>query len=338
MRVGVVRLTSLGDVVHTLPVAAALRRYRPGDEIVWIVEEREQQLLLGNPCVDHVLVAPLRRWRRLCASGRLRQALREIGVFRTTLRSFRLDAVLDVQGWGHKTSPIIALTHAPKRIGFSRTHARDVLSPFFTTVHVTPPPQATHVVDQNLALLTPLGIERPPAKFVLPPWPDAAERVSAWMTACHLHPHGFVALLPSTRGPKKLWPAAWYADLARSLTTATALPVVVAGGPGDAQVLTAVANLAPGVLVYAPDAISDLALFLARARTVIGNDTGPLHLAAAANVPTLGLFGPTSGARNGPYGPAGHFIQSATTRMTDIPAADVMNTSLRLIGVWEGRP
>lgn len=331
MRVAVVRLTSLGDVVHTLPVAAALRRYRPDDEIVWIVEEREQQLLLRNPCIDRVLVAPLRRWRRLCASGRIRGALSEIAAFRTTLRSLRLDAALDVQGWGHKTSPIIALTRAPIRIGFSRTHARDVLSPFFTTIHVTPPPQAAHVVDQNLALLTPLGIESPPAEFVLPAWPDAAERVSAWMTAHRLQPHAFVALLPSTRGSKKLWPASGYAELARSLTAATGLPVVVAGGPGDAQVLTAVSNLAMGVLVYAPEAISDLALFLARARVVIGNDTGPLHLAAAANVPTLGLFGPTSGARNGPYGPVGHFIQSGTTRMADILVADVLQTSLSLI-------
>jgi len=85
------------------------------------------------------------------------------------------------------------------------------------------------------------------------------------------------------------------------------------------------------VLVYAPEAISDLANFLGQARAVIGNDTGPLHLAAAANVPTLGLFGPTSGARNGPYGPTGHFIQSATTQMADISPAEVMKASLRLL-------
>lgn len=338
MRVAVVRLTSLGDVVHTLPVAAALRKYRPDDEIIWIVEEREQQLLLENPCVDHVIVAPLRRWRRLCAKGHIRRALGEIGAFRTTLKAFQLDAILDVQGWGHKTSPIIALARAPIRIGFSRKYARDVLSPFFTTTHVTPPPQAIHVVDQNLALLRPLGIEGPSAEFVLPRWPAAAERVSAWMTAQRLQPHAFVALLPSTRGPKKLWPASAYGELARTLTTARGLPVVLAGGPADATVLSDVARVAPEVLVYAPEAISDLALFLGRARAVIGNDTGPLHLAAAANVPTLGLFGPTSGTRNGPYGPTGHFIQSSTSLMPDISVADVSQTSLRLIDASVEQP
>lgn len=146
-----------------------------------------------------------------------------------------------------------------------------------------------------------------------------------------LKPHAFVALLPSTRGRKKLWPASAYAGLARALIAATAVPVVVAGGPGDASVLKAVSDAQPGVAVYAPEAISDLAVFLGQARAVVGNDTGPLHLAAAARVPTLGLFGPTSGARNGPYGPTGHFIQSGTERMADISLDDVLKVSLRLL-------
>jgi lipopolysaccharide heptosyltransferase I len=326
-----VRLTSLGDVVHTLPVAAALRRYRPHDQIVWIVEEREQILLAGNPAVDHVIVAPLRRWRQLCLTGHIRRATGEIRAFVKTLRACHIDAVIDVQGWWQKTSPIVALTRAPCRIGFSRQFARDPLSPLFTAIHVSPPPHARHIVDQNLALLTPLGIESPAAEFVLPVWPDAEQRVQAWTSARGLQTRGFIALLPSTRGRKKLWPAAAYADLARRLGAGAAVPVVLAGGPSDAKILAAVTAGAPDVHVYTPEAISDLAVFLGKPRTVIGNDTGPLHLAAAANVPSLGLFGPTSGVRNGPYGRTGHFIQSETGRMRDISVDQVLKTTLQIV-------
>ncbi len=331
MRVAVVRLTSLGDVVHTLPVAAALRRHRPQDEIVWIVEEREQVLLAGNPCVDRVIVAPLRRWRHLCSTGRIGRAAGEFRAFVKAIRSRRIDAVIDVQGWWHKTSPIVALTRAPCRIGFSRQYARDPLSPLFTAIHVSPPSEARHIVDQNLALLKPLGIDAPAAEFVFPSWPDAEQRVHAWTTTRRLQPGGFIALLPSTRGRKKLWPATSYADLARRLGAAAALPIVLAGGPSDERVLAAVTAGAPDVHVYTPDAITDLAIFLGKPRAVIGNDTGPLHLAAAANVPSLGLFGPTSGARNGPYGRTGHFIQSGTGRMTDISVDQVLDASLRIL-------
>jgi len=331
MRIAIVRLTSLGDVVHTLPVAAALRRCRPCDEILWIAEEHEQALLVGNPCVDRVAIAPLRRWRTWCSTGRVWRAVDDFRAFAAALRSSRIEVVIDVQGWWHKTSAIVGLTRAGCRIGFSRRYARDPVSPLFTTVHVTPPPGATHVVEQNLALLKPLGIESPSAEFVLPAWPDAEQRVVAWMASRRLQAHRFIVLLPSARAKKKLWPAAAYAELGRRLGAAARLPIVVAGGPSDQPLLATVAASADDAQVYAPEGISDLAVFLTRPRMVVGNDTGPLHLAAAAGVPALGLFWPTSGVRNGPYGPHGRFVQSGTGRMTDIRLEEVFETSLRLL-------
>lgn len=332
MRIAIVRLTSLGDVVHTLPLAAAVRCERPGDEIVWIAEEHEQALLVGNPCVDRVVVAPLRRWRTQSLRGAVREVVRELGAFVSRLRAAAIDVTIDVQGWWHKTSPIVVLTRAPCRIGFSRGYARDALSPLFTTVRVTPPPEAKHVVDQNLALLGPLGIVRPVARFLLPSWPDAEARVSRWLADRGLGAGEFIVLLPSSRGRKKRWPAALFGDLLGELRRATGRPIVVAGGPEEASLLATVARASDSGIVYAAPPISDLARLVARARLVVGNDTGPLHLAAAAGVPTLGLFGPTSGIRNGPYGPTGRFIQSATGRMADIPVDLVLDTALEMLG------
>jgi heptosyltransferase-1 len=239
-----------------------------------------------------------------------------------------------VQGWTHKTSPIVALTRAPMRIGFSRTHARRPWSTLFTTHHVTPPPAAAHVVDQNLALLEPLGITAVAARFVLPEWPEADQRVDEWIAAQGTGTGRPIVLLPSTRGRRKLWPAPAYAALAKRLASTTGCTLVLAGSPlerpllDEIRVRSEVAN----ALAYTPEPIPDLDRFLARAALVVGNDTGPLHLAAAAGVPTIGLFGPTRGARNGPYGALGSYIQSPSKRMEDIPVDTVFDAATRLLG------
>jgi lipopolysaccharide heptosyltransferase I len=319
-RIAIVRLTSLGDVIHALPLVAAIREHRPDASITWIVEEHEQVLLRGNPTVDEIVLAPLRRWRRWAAAGRIVQVLREIREFRARLHSLHIDVTIDVQGWTHKTSPIVALTRAPMRIGFSRTHARRPWSTLFTTHHVTPPPSAAHIVDQNLALLQPLGIAAAGARFVFPSWPDAERRVDQWMAA---HGNGAgrpIVLLPSTRGRRKFWPVAAYAALIQRLAATTECVLVVAGSPAERLLLDEIQARArvSKLHAYMPGPITDLARFLPRAALVVGNDTGPLHLAAAAAVPTIGLFGPTRGARNGPYGSSGVYIQSPSGRMADI--------------------
>jgi lipopolysaccharide heptosyltransferase I len=338
-RIAIVKLTSLGDVIHTLPLAAAIHDHRPGACVIWIVEEREQVLLRDNPVVDEIVVMPLRRWRRWALGGRIVRVVREIGEVKARLRALEVDVTIDVQGWTHKTSPIVALTRAPMRIGFGRTHARRPWSTLFTTVHVTPPPEAAHVVDQNLALLQPLGIAAA-ARFVLPEWPDAERRVEEWMAAQGCGPGAPIVLLPSTRGRRKFWPARAYAALAQRLASATGAMLVLAGSPGERRLLDEIQGRAAGAALrsYAPEPVTDLARFLRRAALVIGNDTGPLHLAAMAGVPAIGLFGPTRGARNGPYGPSGTYIQSPTKRMSDISVDSVFAAASRVLAAQPLHP
>lgn len=330
--IGIVRLTSLGDVIHTLPVAAAIRDHLPAARIAWMVEEHDQVLLRGNPLVDEILIVPLRRWRRSVFAGRLAGVAREMREVKARLRALRLDVTIDVQGWTHKTSPIVAFTRAPIRIGFDWTHARSPWSTFFTTHHVAPPPEAAHIVDQNLALLRPLGIVAA-ARFVLPDWPDAERRVEEWIASRGNGAARPIVLLPSTRGRRKLWPAASYAQLSRRLAETTGATVVIAASPREQPLLDEIQARAgmPRLLSYAPEPVTDLARFLRRSRLVVGNDTGPLHLAAMAGVPTIGLFGPTRGARNGPYGPACSYLQSPTKLMSDISVDSVFAAATTLL-------
>ena len=328
MRVAIVRLTSLGDVVHTLPVARALHDDPRVSHLAWIVEEREQALLVDNPAVDEVIVAPTRRWRRQLRTARgVHSVAREFSALRERLRGLRLDVAVEVQGF-LKSSLFTVLTRAPVRIGFGWRHVRDRFSSVFTTHWVTPPPSAAHIVEQNMALLEPLGVEDRRIAFPLPVAPAAEVLAAERLRALGLTEHRFVAMLPATRGPAKQWPAACYREAARQLAEKAGLPVLLLGGPGEEPLLrTIAAGLeGSGVFALAPDPIAELTACLRRARVVVGNDTGPLHLAAAVGVPAVGLYGPTRGERNGPYGAASRWIQSPTRRVEDIDVDTVMRT------------
>jgi lipopolysaccharide heptosyltransferase I len=326
-RLAIVRLTSLGDVIHTLPLAAAIKEHEPASRIVWLAEERERVVLDDNPVVDDVIVVPLRRWRAMARRPQgLRQANREFRELRRALRELKLDAALDVQGWPHKTSPLAWLSRAPLRIGFSRAFARHPLATLFTTARVTPPPEARHIVDQNLALLGPLGLPRPiRAQFPFPPFADANAWAEAWWRDRRLHGRRVVALLPSTRGAAKLWPIESFRAVASQLLEDTDTVVLALGGPGEEARLNAALEGLPAAraIALAPGPIPHLVGVLRRVDLAIGNDTGPIHIAAASDVPSLGLFGPTRGERNGPYGPLSHFIQSPTRAMADIDVKTV---------------
>jgi lipopolysaccharide heptosyltransferase I len=321
--VAIVRLTSLGDVIHTLPVAAAIRRHNPDARITWLVEEREQIILRGNPVVDEVIVVPLRRWR-----SQWSEAITGIRALSRRLREEPIDVAIDVQGWAHKTSPLMLLTRAPLRIGFDRRHSRDGISPFATNRHITPPDTAPHIVDQNLCLLEPLGIGRTEAaEFPLPSFPDSRERADLWRRSLGSSDRDrLIVLFPSTRGEPKRWPAESFRELGRRLLDDPRVRLLVLGGPGEEALLEDVRRGLPPerAHTWTPGPIPDLTEAIRGAQLAVGNDTGPLHIAAALNVRSFGLFGPTQGARNGPYGAHCGYVQSPTGKIVDITVDDVM--------------
>lgn len=329
MRIAIVRLTSLGDLVHTLPVAHALRRHSPTSYIVWIVEERERTLLLNNPAVDEVVVGPTRRWRReLRTPAGAVKVLRELRGIGDRLRSLSLDVAIDVQGL-LKSALFTLLTRAPVRIGFGWHHAREPISSLFTTHRVTPPTSAVHMVERNLSLLGPLGIPVEEIAFPLPVVQAAEEKALAF-----LQRHGvksqdrLVVLIPSTRRPPKQWPPMNFRRLAERLVEKTGVRTLFLGGPEEEEFLHAIVSggrgpgtgdqTPPSPVSISTTSIPELLAFLRRAHLAVGNDTGPLHLAAALGMPTIGLYGPTRPEWNGPYGPRARAIRSPTGHIEDI--------------------
>ena len=285
----IVRLSAIGDVVHTLPVAAVLKRR--GWRVTWLVETAARPLLEGNPAVSQVVVAPPARAWRL---GAVRAAVAE-------LRRTRRDVALDLQGlW--KSAGWARLAGAARTVGFTARARREPLSSMLLTEHAPLDPEAVHVIDKNLALLVTLGISALGLReFPLPPSEAAGTKVAAALQADGVE--DYVVLNPGGGWASKLWPAEFFGEVARGLRD-RGLTALVTWGPGEEKLADRVVAASEGAARRCfPTTLLELAELARRAKVFVAADTGPLHLASAIGAPVVGIFGPTDPARNGPWSP-----------------------------------
>jgi ADP-heptose:LPS heptosyltransferase len=311
-----VRLSSIGDVVHTLPALAALHRH--GWEAGWLVESPSRALLEDNPLLAQVVVAPP---RRAFGWGRALAALR-------SLRAQRYDAALDFQGlW--KSAAWARLAGARRVLGWEGRSRREPLSALLLGERVEWK-AGGHVIDKNLALLGPLGIEAVGLReFPLPFSAEAVQRVDRGLAG--LGGGGLVVLNPGGGWPSKLWPAQRFGELARGLRTLGLRPLVT-WGPGEEGIADLAVAASNGAAMRSfPTSLLDYVEVARRARLVVAADTGPLHLACAVGTPVVALFGPTEPARNGPFAP-----DDVVIRRTPPCAPCYSRSCRRHAGVMEG--
>ena len=267
----VIRMGSMGDIVHALPAAASLKAGIPGARVTWAVEPRWMPLLEGNPYVDRLCLVNRRSW------AGIRETFFQ-------LRRQRFDLAVDFQGL--VKSALVARIAAPSRIfGFHPSQTREKAATWLYSVKVLA--AAPHVVDRNLELATAAGAARIIKEFPLPQGkPESA-----------LPEGGFVLACPLAGWPAKQWPLAHFGAIGRRLKRELGLTLVL-NGPSRAEVVfSAVADVATHY-----SSVEGLIDATRRAVAVLGVDSGPLHLAAALGKPGVALFGPTDPARNGPYG------------------------------------
>ena len=329
--IALVKLSALGDVVHATPVVEALADALPAARITWVVERREAALLRDHPRLEEVVTVDTRAWRRARTPEAALALFRTLRELRGRLRAKRFDVALDLQGLV-KSGAVTAATGAPMRIGFAAGFRRERASGLFTNRHVTPPPSAHHVVEQNLSLLAPLGVTPGRAVFRLPTREAAESRVEEFFASAGLKPHGRVVVLnPGAGKPAKRWPVERFAELAARLGREAIGRVLVLWGPGDARSARAIAE-APGAVLAPPTDLDELIAVARRASIVVAGDTGPLHVAAALGTPCIGLYGPTSVERNGPYGPGHRTLSAADGRMASIHVGPVLAAVREVLG------
>jgi lipopolysaccharide heptosyltransferase I len=293
-----VRLGSLGDVIHALPAASALRDAFPGARIDWLVEPQWRRLLEGNPDLTEIISL-----EKKSAAGLV-----------TTIRKLRAanyTCAVDFQGLYKSALPAFA-SGAPRRIGFPSTYAREGFVSFLYTDRINP--RGAHKVDHNLTLAEAAGADARPLspRFPLTPRPEDEKQVTQELARNNIA--DFYVLNPGGGWRSKCWPPERYGELHHRLAVQHGWRAVITFGPGEeklAQELISAAGSRPPIAI--PLGLGPLMALLRRAKFVVSADTGPVHLASALGTPVVGLYGPTDPARNGPYaGP--NQIQSIVIR------------------------
>jgi lipopolysaccharide heptosyltransferase I len=307
----IVRLGALGDIIHAVPAAAALRAAFPASRIDWLVDAKHRAIIDLVTVVDHAVVlerSSLSAW--MDVAGRMRQV--------------RYDAAIDLQGL-LKSALLARASGAPRVLGFSIWHLREKTArPFYSETDRGPgsaePDRsrarrsgeafreggslgegslADHVIYKNLGLLSALGVNDRAIRF---PLAQVQSMALAQVQDLLGGARPFVLINPGAAWPNKRWPPERFGEVAAFLRDVRGLPSFVLWGPGEEGLAGAVVEASSGAARIAPPTgLRDLLALSRAASLMISGDTGPLHIAAAAGTPTVSLFGPTDPHRNGPW-------------------------------------
>jgi heptosyltransferase-1 len=306
-RLLIVRLSAMGDVIHTLPAVHALREAFPQAHIGWLIAERWAELLCApgasrrgarsalRPLVDEVHAVNLKAWGKSPFSI---STLQRAATVWNDVRDAHYDAAVDLQG-AMRSAVLARLSGA--RVVYGVAEPREAPASLWYTRKVVA--RGRHVIEQNLSVAEALRANRksssPDVFLDFPLDPQAEARIGERLAE---YGGGELAILnPGAGWGAKRWPAERYGEVARRLSE-RGVRSILNYGPGEEELVRGAESASGGTARAMSCTITELIALTRRARLFVGGDTGPLHLAAALRVPVVAIYGPTDPARNGPYG------------------------------------
>ncbi len=295
MKILIVKLSSIGDVVHTLPALAAIRRALPEAEISWAVEKGAAEILRRNPLIANLIEVDTKSLRKRDQFGKAVSTVR--GQLRE-LRASKFDVTLDFQGL-LKSSTIAKLARSKKIYGFAKQNLREPVSRFLLTDKIKVA-QKTHIIIKNLKLAEQaLDIFIPENDFEFPIFTEEQHKREA-EKVIEKSGANFAILNPAGGWITKLWHAEKFGALADKLWEENGLVSIITTAPNEINLAEKVLqNSKSGKVLIAQPGLKGFYELAKRAKIYIGGDTAPTHLAVAANAPVVGIFGPTEWWRNG---------------------------------------
>lgn len=317
-RLLIVRLSAMGDVIHTLPAAQALRQAFPYTIIGWLIEERWAELLCApgtprrgprsaqRPLADWVHTVNLTGWRKSLTAV---STLQEVAKVWNDVRSVHYDVAVDLQG--AIRSAVLARWSGARTV-YGAADSRESPASLLYTRRVIA--RGVHVVEQNLSIAEAVAQQKlttPQVQF--PRDLEVEERMQQRLAEEGIET--FAILNPGAGWGAKRWPAERYGFVAQALAK-DGVRAVLNYGPGEENLAREAEAASDGAAKPMKCSITELIALTRRARLFIGGDTGPMHLAAALQVPVVAIFGPTDPARNGPYGTRSVVLRNSASRTT----------------------
>jgi heptosyltransferase I len=300
-RILLIKLTSLGDVVHALPLAASLKKTFPFLKLHWIIEDRCAPLLENHPLLDSVIVYPRKEIQSLIVRGKWGQAWKKVNRLRRSLKALKIDLSLDLQGLA-KSGLMALMARAPYRIGWPGLKEMSYL-----ISRRIPAEKGLHVVENHLKVAEYLGAKTEIPEFIL----GIREGERLWaeeflkdrgvsdesrLVGLHL---GFVP-------PQKCWPLDHYWAFLEQASQFPRVRIILFGDKTDQERLIPHRSKIPPPIINTLGQLSlrQLMALIEQCRLLIGGDTGPLHLAAGLGLPVIALFGGTDPNWSKPWGNA----------------------------------
>ena len=303
----VIKMSALGDIIHALPSLYELRQLYPEAKISWLVEPQFKDILPGIPYIDNKIIFYKNDMKKMSFLHKL-SYLRSL---RKELHSYKFDLVIDLQGL-MKSSLIVLLSGCSNSIGYCEMREGS----FLFTKAICGPNAKGHVVQRYLDVVRYLGAKVGKVVFPLPAFTKERVKMQEILFAAGVTGQ-YAVLFPGSRWITKEWPVGHYAELSKMLLRKN-IAVVIAGGNDDREKGHKIKELVASegiIYLTGQTTLTEMAGLIKDASLCVGGDTGPMHVAAAAGIPTVSLFGPVSPTRTGAYGRCSSFV------VTDAPCA-----------------
>jgi 3-deoxy-D-manno-octulosonic-acid transferase/heptosyltransferase-1 len=335
MNILIVKLSAIGDVIHTLPALNAIRSAYPSAHITWLIEEAAAPLIIGHEALDRVIVSRRKSWIKELRKGKWRSVAHEASTLIQALRSTRYDLVFDFQAL-LKSGVMIGLAKGRRKIGFNRGMEHQEHSYLFLNERIPPVDMNHHAILRSLMMLEAVGIHSRKIDYRFPVHDNDRREVDKLLSAAGMETaRPLICINPVAKWTTKLWPNEHFADLADRMYEKYQVFSVFTGAPEDTKMVQDILSRMrhSTVDLTGKTTLKTLAALYQKADVLISTDTGPMHLGAAVETPVVALFGPTAPWRTGPMGDRHQVIRvglpCSPCFKRQCPTCDCMN----LIGV-----